>query len=52
MHKVYIGCDCLVVYSILICFVRIDFSEQYCIEDEVWDACGDEKSISSEPYQR
>jgi hypothetical protein len=35
---------------LLICFARIDFSDQYHTEWEAWDMRCNEKSISSEKY--
>jgi hypothetical protein len=41
------------IYLLLwICFVRMDFSEQYHIKGKAWEANGDEKSLSSKTYQR
>jgi hypothetical protein len=39
------------IYSRWFFFVRMDFLEQYHIEDESWDVKCDEKSILSETYQ-
>ena len=42
-----------IVFNILslICFVRMDFSEKYCIKDEARDVRSDEKFISSKTYK-